>query len=432
MSTQSLSSLNISFVLFSIALFARFLFSFLETSITALRLFKLKELAQRSEKYSSFFKILETKPQQVLITILIANSLADVTSAALATHIMETIFAYFELSSNVGFFLGIFIAAIAILIFGEIIPKNIAKNKGDAFFGSTIWIAYLSFKFFYPIVRLLVIFSDGFTSLIGGSQINETSQWISSEKEIQFLIDYINEKGLMDTEKTEMLQNIFELGNTPAKEVLIPTNKIVSVSITTSIKDILKIYTKHQFTRLPVYKNESDNIIGMLHLKDVFALISQKKVTPIESLLHPILFIPETLKVNQILREFRQQNKHIAMVLNEHGTITGLITLEDVLEEIVGDINDEHDPEKNNITTLKNDLLQINADITLEDFKKTTKVNLTSKDSITLGGFLTEQLQHVPQKGDTVCYKGYCFKIERATRKRVITVLMFKQKNTLQ
>lgn len=430
MEPSPLQSLNTPLVLFGIALLARSVFSFLETSITAMRLFKLKELAKRTGKYTTLFHTLETNPQQVLITILIANCLADVTSAALATHIMETIFAHLHLSGSLGFSLGIFIATLAILIFGEIIPKNIAKSRGDKLFSSTLWLANLSFRMLYPLVRLLQHFSNWFVHLIGGSQSSDTSQWVSSEKEIQFLIDYINEKGLMESEKTEMLQNIFELGRTPVKEIIIPANEIVSISIESSLDDILNIFVQRQFTRLPVYQNSTDNIIGMIHLKDIFALLSRDEKKPLRELLHPILFVPETLKVNQLLREFREQHRHIAMVLNEHGIITGLITLEDVLEEIVGEISDEHEPETEKIIPLKNGSYLVDGGISLQDLQEHLDIEIESQDSITLGGFLTEQLQHVPKKGERVQYKNYCFQVQKASTKRVISVLVFKEENT--
>ena len=378
----ALQSLNIPIICFSLSLIARSVFSFLETSITAMRLFKLKELAERTGKYPALFYTLETNPQQVLIAILIANCLTDVTNAALATYIMENLFAHFNLSGNLGFSIGIFMATMASLIFGE-------------------------------------------------TQQTSTTQWISSEKEIQFLIDYINEKGLMETEKTEMLQNIFELGHTPVKEILIPANDIVSVSAEATINDILSIFVQRQFTRLPVYQESPDNVIGMIHLKDVFALVSRGDKKMVKELLHPILFVPETLKVNQLLREFRQQHKHIAMVLNEHGIITGLITLEDVLEEIVGEISDEHEPATEKVISLKNGSYLVDAGIDLENLEKYLNIVFEVEESVTLGGFLTERLQHVPKKGERVVYKEFCFQVQKASPKRVISVLVFKD-GTLQ
>lgn len=428
--TDLLSTLTFPLIAFCIALSLRALFSFLETSITALRLFHLKELAQSADRYQSLFQSLEKHPQRVLITILIANSLTDVTTAALATSIMERISTQLHLSSGVGFSLGIGVATIAILVFGEIIPKNIAKGQSETLFRSTLWLVNLIFYIFYPIVTILTYFGDFIVRILGGPKLEQPSEWISSEKEIQFLIEYIYKKGLIEAEKSEMLHNIFDLGRTPVKEIMVPDTDIVSISVHETIHQTLAVFQRYTFTRLPVYQDRPDNIIGMVHLKDIFALITRNEDKPLIELVRPILFVPETVKVNQLLREFRHQHMHIAMVINEHGSITGLITLEDVLEEIVGEISDEHEPDTERIIKLKQGGWLVDASIPLEELQELLNITFESEDSITLGGFLTERLQHLPKKGERLLYKGYYFQVQKASNKRVQQVLIFEEKST--
>lgn len=427
MDTIPLSSLSTSFIIFCITLITRAIFSFLETSITALRLFKLKEIAATTPQYTSLLTTLEKSPQRILITILIADSVADVTTAALATHIMETLFARLQLSGSLGFSLGIGIASLAILIFGEIIPKNIAKVYGDRLFKSTLWLTNILYRALNPIVTFLVRLSDYIVYKFAGQKALEGStEWVSSEKEIQVLIDYIGEKGLMDIEKTEMLQNIFDLGTTPVKEIMVPATDIVSINVLSTNKEILDVYVQYPFTRLPVYENKIDNIIGMIHLKDIFALIIRHEDKPLKDLIRPILFVPESVKVNQLLREFRQQNMHIAMVLNEHGSIVGLITLEDVLEEIVGEISDEHEAMTSTIIPLKQGGWLVDASTPLEKVSSLLSISFESESARTLGGFLIEQLQHLPKKGERILYKHYYFQVQKASPKRVLQILIFK------
>lgn len=425
-----LSTLKMPIIFFFVSLTARAIFSFLETSVTALRLFKLKELAQSTEHYEALFQALEQSPHRVLITILIANAIADVTTAALATHITETFFQHIGLSGSLGFSLGIAIASMAIIVFGEIIPKNLAKGKGERLFKSMLWLTNLLYYALYPIVSFLIKFSDFIIFRIMGKKTFEGgSEWVSSEREIQFLIDYINEKGLMETEKTEMLQNIFDLGNTQVKEIMVPATDIISVDVNASIKDTLEVFQKHQYTRMPIYEGQADNFIGMVHQKDIFVLLSRKEEKSLREIMRPIMFIPESIKVNQLLREFRQQQMHIGIVLNEHGIVTGLITLEDVLEEIVGEISDEHEPTPETIIPLKQGGWLVDAGVTLEDLGDLLKITFETEDSVTLGGFLTEQLQHLPKKGERVLYKNYYFQIQKASPKRVFQVLVFADKN---
>lgn len=427
------TSLTFPIVCFFIALSLRALFSFLETSITALRLFKLKELANTYGRYSDLFKSLETSPHRVLITILICNSLADVTTAALATTIMETIFRRFNLAGGLGFTFGIAVATVAILIFGEIIPKNLAKGRSERLFKSTLWLINIIFYLFYPLVTFLNRFTSFIVAKIGGQKDMEAAgEWVSSEREIQFLIDYIYGKGLIEEEKNEMLQNIFELGKTPVKEIMVPATDIVMITSDSTIKDALAVFTDHPFTRLPVYEKKTDNIIGMVHLKDIFMLLTKDENSarkPLQDILRPILFIPESIKVSQMLREFKNKHMHIAIVINEHGSITGLITLEDVLEEIVGELRDELEPKTEHIVQLKQGGWLVDASTPLEDITDLLHITFETEDSVTLGGFITEQLQHLPKKGERFLYKKYYFQVQKASNKRVLQVLVFEEKN---
>jgi putative hemolysin len=425
------SSLSLPIICFFIALGLRALFSFLETSLTALRLFKLKELAKSYGRYEFLFESLEKNPHRVLITILICNSLADVTTAALATQIMENVFKRFHLSGGLGFSIGIAIATIAILIFGEIIPKNLAKGRSERLFRSTLWLVNIIFYLFYPLVTFINQFTNFVISTIGGQKnIEQSSEWVSSEREIQFLIDYIYGKGLIEAEKNEMLQNIFDLGKTPVKEIMVPATDIVMVTSDSTIKDTLAVFADHPFTRLPIYEKKTDNIIGMVHLKDVFMMLTKHEEKPLSAIMRPILFIPESIKVNQLLHEFRHKHMHIAMVINEHGSTTGLITLEDVLEEIVGELRDELEPKTEHIIQLKQGGWLVDASIPLEDVTDLLHITFETEGSVTLGGFITEQLQHLPKKGERFLYKKFYFQVQKASNKRVLQVLIFEENKT--
>lgn len=421
------ANLHIQFIGFLISLGVCALFSFLETSITALRLFKLKELAASTSKYQSLFQTLEKNPHRILITILIVSSLANATSAALITHIMETLFAAYNLSESLGFSIGIFVATSSILIFGEIIPKNIAKLHGESLLKSTLWITNTVYILLYPFVQFLTKITDFVTQRIG----KKSSEHEPSEKEIQFLIDYIDEKGLMDPDKTEMLQNIFRLGSKPVKEIMIPETDIITMDANTSIKDALSIFNKYQFSRLPVFEKDPDNFIGIVYLKDIFSHLTQNTEDKmVKDIVRLILFVPESLKVNQLLRQFKQQQLHMAMVLNEYGGISGLVTLEDVLEEIVGEISDEYESISKKVITLREGEWLVDAAMPLEDLSEMLNITFEAEDVFTLGGFLTEQLQNLPKKGDRINYKEHCFQIQKASPKRVLQVLVFKESIT--
>lgn len=421
--------LTLSIIGFFITLFACSLFSFLETSITAMRLFKLKELQNRIGKYHFLFETLEKNPQRVLITTLIANCLVNVIVSVLGTSLIEDLFARLEFGSSIGMSVGIAVVTIAILIVGDIIPKNLGKAYGEKLLGSTLWFMNLIFYICYPLVTILLRISDAVLYQIGGQKALEgSSEWVSSEKEIQFLIEHINEKGLMETEKTEMLQNIFDLGTTLVRETMVPAGDIISVEAATPLKKVLDLFSKHQFTRLPVYQEKPDNVMGMVHLKDVFVHIMQSSEKTLQDLVRPIMFVPENVRINQLLREFREQHMHIAMVINEYGSITGLVTLEDVLEEIVGEISDEYEAAQEKIIELKQGGWLVDAAVSLDELEDILHITFEPEDAVTLGGFLTEVLQHLPKKGERVVYKEFCFQIQKASATRVQQVLIFSEK----
>ncbi len=420
-------SLAVEAIFFIIAIMLCALFSFLETSITALRLFKLKELAQKSSaRYRNFLATLENEPQRVLITTLIAHNIADVTAIALITTLIEKIFMRMHWPTGVGFSVGIAIATVAILVFGEIVPKVIAKSQGERYLRATLWLSNITFRLLDPIATFLRGISDWLLLSLGKPEHEGGAEWVS-EKEIQFLIEHISKKGLMEIEKTVMLQNIFELGKTPIKDIMVPGPDIVMVEVTTSINDTLNLFAERHFTRLPVYETSKENIIGIVHLKDILMMISKHEDKKLREIVRPILFVPESLKVNQLLRELRQQHVHMAIVLNEHGMLTGLITLEDVLEEIVGEISDEHELVTEPYVALKQGGWLIDASMPLDEVAKVIGIDFEAEEAITLGGFLTEKLQHLPKKGERILYKNYYFQVQEASARRVLRIVVTKE-----
>lgn len=410
---------------FVFSLFGCALFSFLETTVTALRLFKLRELATSTTRYKKLLETLEANPHQVLIAILIASCLANVTTSALITTIMEQIFARLHLSSGLGFSVGIGFGTFAILLFGEVIPKNIAKIHGEKMFRSSLWVTNLTFYILYPFVKLLIIVSDLFVFWAG--RTTESTGLITSEQEIRFLIDYINKKGLIETEKTEMLQSIFNFGSKPVKEIMVPMIDIIMINSIETLKDALARFSTYQFSRLPVFENNPDNVVGMIYQKDIFTLLSKGDDKPLAELVRPVIFVPEAMKINQLLRQFKVNRMHMAMVINEYGNVTGLVTLEDVLEEIVGEISDEYEEVIEKIVPVQEGSWLVDASIDLDELSLLLKISFEVEDAFTLGGFLMEQFQHLPKKDEKFLYKNYYFQVQKASHKRVIQVLIYKE-----
>lgn len=410
------------FILFLSTLLCAALFAFLETAFTALRLFKLKELEISVAKYKALFASWEKNPQRILITILIANNFAHVLSSVLISHIMQRFF------GSIGLAIGVGIATITILVFGEIIPKSFAKTHHEKLFGSFLWLINILFHLAYPLVTILLKIADVFFLRVGGSHVLD-KQDIVSEKEIEFLIDYSDEKGLMEREKTEMLQNVFSLGHTQVKEIMIPNTDMILLDVNAPIEKAVEMFHQSRYSRLPVYEEKDDNIIGIVHQKDIFEVIYRHQTKHLKELVRPVLYIPETQRTNQLLSEFLKKRVHMAIILDEYGNVVGLVTLEDIFEEIIGnEITDEHEVVSTNIVPLDRGGWLVNAGISLEDLEDLLLIKFNVEDSVTLGGFLSEMLQHLPRKGERVFYEGYCFQIQQANTRRVFQVLVFENK----
>ncbi len=422
------SQLITPFILLCIALCCRATLSFLETSITALRLYRLKELAHSTTEYQPLLQTLEKNPQRVLVTIIVANSFVDVSAASLATFIMSTIFTHVGLSSGFGFTLGIMFASLGIVVFGEILPKSFARVRSEQAFKSVLWLINCIYYTLYPFVIILAKFSDYVIYKVGGHEaLESSSQWIASEPEIQFLINYIHEKGLLELEKREMLQNVFQLGNTPIKEVMMSAEKIVSLDINTPMEQVFSFFSQHSYTRIPVYEGSRHNIVGMVHQKDLFIMFSKGEKKVLQEIIRPLMFVPESMKVIQLLGKFREKQIHIAMVINDHGTLTGLVTLEDLIEEIVGEISDEHESTIGKIMPMGEDEWLVDATITLEDLGTFLNIIFVSEGSVSLAGFLAELFQRVPQKDEEIMYKNFLFQVQKATPLHVQFVHIFRK-----
>jgi putative hemolysin len=409
-------------VLFLVSLFFAALFAFLETAFTALRLFKLKELEVSVAKYKTLFAAWEKNPQRILITILIANNFAHVLTSVLISTIMQRFLGSFGLA------IGVALATAIILIFGEIIPKSFAKTHHEKLFASFLWLINFIFRITYPMVTVLLRISDYVFKTVGGSHILEKQDMVS-EKEIEFLIDYSDEKGLMEREKTEMLQNVFSLGQTVVKEIMKPKSDIILLDVNASTEEASNVFYKSKYSRIPVYENNYDNIIGIVYQKDFFEMLFQGKKKTLKELVRPVLLVPETQKINQLLSELLKMRMHMAIIVDEYGNIEGLVTLEDIFEEIIGDeITDELETESTDIVPLERGGWLVNAGIGLEELEDLLKIKFSSENSVTLGGFLAESLQHLPRKGERVVYENYCFQVQQASARRVFQVLIFENK----
>ncbi len=417
-----MSLLYVQIIIFLMCLFLAGLFAFLETAFTALRLFKLKELESVVTHHRALFDSWERHPEKILITILVANNFAHVLCSVLIVEVMQ------QAIGDYGLAIGVPIATLLILVIGDIIPKTLAKTHHERLFASTLWVINTLIWVLTPIVFILQSISNKAFFIFGGDMNLEKNDQVS-EKEIKFLIDYVDQKGIMETEKTEMLQNVFGLGQTPVSKIMVPKVDMILISIDIPLEEALDTFSSCGYSRIPVYDGKEDNIVGFLYHKDAFQVYAKKQQKTVRDLIRPVFFIPEPKKTNQLLSYFLRERMHLAIVVDEHGATVGLVTLEDVIEEIVGEIRDEHEVEHKGAILLEDGSWLIDARTKLEELEDVLNIKFDAEHSLTLAGFISEKLEHLPQKGNRLDYQGFCFQVQQASAKRVLKVLVFENKN---
>lgn len=380
----------------------------------------LKKL-ENSKKWSSkYVPQLLRHPQQLLITILLGNTIVNVTFASVAAMIaLDIARSVPGFSPALALSIEIILATIIILIFGEVVPKVFAIQYAEKY-STLISLPIGFFKIIlFPVVKILELFTNLFTrgtdrGLID-SNIKITSEDIKS-------IVYDETPDLVDIhkEEREMLNSAFEFSDTKVKEILTPRIDITAVEIEDGFDNLIQVIKETGFSRIPIYRGTIDNIIGMVYSKDIILnLGSQKRI---KDLMRPCYFIPENMKLSFILSYFRKNKIHLAVVVDEYGGTTGLVTLEDVLEEIVGEILDETDVEKIEIKPIAQDEYIIDCSTDIHDVCK--KFDFEVDDQFdSFSGFLYQLFGKIPKQGESVIFKDkYKFTVESIDGQRMTTV----------
>ncbi len=395
-------------------------FSSSETALFSLSRMYLKKL-ENSKKWSSrYVPQLLKHPQQLLITILLGNTIVNVTFASVAAMIaLDITHSVPGASAVLALVVEIILATVIVLIFGEVVPKLFAIQYAEKY--STIIALPVGFFkiILFPIVKILELFTNIFTKGtdhgLMDSNIKITSEDIKSivHDEAPDLVD-------IHREEREMLNSAFEFSDTKVKEILTPRIDITAVEIEDGFDNLIQVIKETGFSRIPIYRGTIDNIIGMVYSKDIILnLGSQKRI---KDLMRPCYFIPENMKLSFILSYFRKNKIHLAVVVDEYGGTTGLVTLEDVLEEIVGEILDETDVEKIDIKPITQNEYVIDCSTDFNDVCK--KFGLEVDDQFdSFSGFLYHLFGKIPKAGETVIFKDkYKFTVESIDGQRMTAV----------
>jgi CBS domain containing-hemolysin-like protein len=305
------------------------------------------------------------------------------------------------------------------IVFGELAPKSIALQRPD---GTSLWVtapldAFL--KIFRPFIFLLNATGNAVVRLLGLQPVPEHAQ-AHSPDEIEMLVHRTREAGLIDSQQEQMVSGVFEFEETVARKVMTPRLNITAVEVNSEPEELIRVVTESGHSRLPVYEETIDNIIGVVHIKDLLRDFADGKLdAQIRDLMRPPYFVPENKRASLLLAEMRRSKMQMAVVRDEYGIVSGLVTIEDLLEEIVGDIQDEYDQEETLITQETPEVWIVDGSMQIEDFNEQLEVDLPTNETDTIGGFVFDRLGHQPEKGETTTWNGLVFLVEQTDGRRI-------------
>jgi CBS domain containing-hemolysin-like protein len=389
-------------------------FSSVETAFYSLSDIRIQHLMEQNRKGIRLVKALKDNNQRLIITILIGNNLANISASSIATSIAIKIFD----SNAIGIAIGIM--TILILVFGEIIPKNIAMTRNE-------WIAIASAPviqflqlLLFPVIKLL----EYFTRFISRPFEGDNYDPIITEEEIKSVVSLGEEIGEVKEDERIMIHNIFRFSDLRADEIMIDRTHVFSIDSETKISDAAKKIVEKGYSRIPVYEKKPDHIIGILYAKDILkAVLSGENQEKVKSLARTAMFIPESILLDDLLTEFKKEKVHIALVTDEHGGISGLITIEDILEEIVGDIYDETDDEEIMIRKVDDTKSIVKGETKIEEVNRKLHLNLSEKEDYeTISGFILSELRFIPEVGDELKTTDATIRVTKADERRIIEV----------
>ena len=427
-SANQASFASIDWLLVLLLLCALLLASFsaaAETALTTASRIKLRKQAEEGDVRARRTLLLVEHPQNVLSTILVVSNVSVIVASTVATILAISIFVKFgEIISTI-------VLSFIVLIFCEITPKTIAVQAPE------VWAKRLSapverFSFIlHPIIVGLTFTTRGIVRLFGGGQVHRGP--FVTEEELRLLVEVGEEEGVLEEEEREMIHNVFELADTVVREIMVPRIDIVSITGTASVEAAMDLIVQGGQSRIPVYDGTIDNIIGVLYAKDLLRILQMgQHPKEVSGLVRPAYFVPESKRLDDLLRELQHQHVHMAIVVDEYGSVSGLVTIEDLVEEIIGDIQDEYDREEQLLQRISDDEYLVDAKISLDELNEELDTKLSSEDYDTLGGFVYGHLDKVPTVGDSVQAGGFNMTVVSTKGRRVTKVRLVREQTRPQ
>ena len=391
-------------------------FSCVETAFSSANTIRLKALADNGNRRAHHALWITDHFDKALTAILIGNNVVNLGCSSLATILCLNIFRSYGAAIATGG------TTLLVLIFGEVIPKCLGREMSDSIVLHTAFILRILTYILTP----LIFFFTGIKSLFMKlAHIKKTSPSVT-EDELKYIIESIEEEGILEEQESELVQSALEFDEKTAQEILTPRVDVTVIDIDDEPEKIHDLIIRERYSRIPVYEDEIDNIIGILHTRDYLEkVIGGEGNADIRSLITPAHFIYKAMKLSDILNDFRLNKLHIAIVTDEYGGMLGIVTMEDLLEEIVGDIWDEDEDVEHTCTQLRDGRWLVSGDMELDDLFEMVDIDRDEDiESNSVGGFIVEQLGELPMRGQKVNYQNLRFTVKRVRSRRIISALV--------
>lgn len=398
--------------------------SMAELSIISTNKVKLNQKKNNGNKRAAKILELLEKPSNFLTTLQVMITMISIlisikTFRIILLYAPDNIeFLGKNISESLFTFLGVVILTFVILLFGDYIPKRMAMKHSNRKALKVIPLINVLYVILKPFVFILNKFTYLFSRLLGIR--SDTLEEDVSLEEIRSIIEVGREKGVINKIERDMLDGIFEFDNRLAREVMTPRTEVEMIDIEEPPHNIVSKATNGNYSRIPIYQGEVDNIVGIIYIKDIFReIVNKGKLVDIHDILRKPFFAPETKFIDDLFTDMQMQSAQIAVLLDEYGGFSGIATIEDLLEEIVGNIYDEHDELDDFINKVTENTYIIDGLITIDDFNDKLPLGIHSDNTDSMGGFVIEMLGRVPVKGDTVFYRGHELKVQKMAGKRI-------------
>ncbi len=370
-----------------------------------------RHMVDQNIKNAKIVSKLVEDPNKLLGAVLVGNNIVNIGASSLATVVATDIFK----SAGAGIATGVM--TILVLIFGEITPKSLSTQKSQevaCFVARPISLVVLIFT---PVVKVLMFISNLIIRLFGG-KIDTSKPFITTD-ELKTIVTVSHEEGVLEEEEKEMIYNVFGFGDSYTKDVMIPRTDMIAVDVNATYDEIIELYKQEQFSRMPVYQESHDNIIGVIYMKDLLLKQFDPKDFVISDFLRDVYFVHEFKRIDELFKEMRSKKIGMAIVVDEYGGTSGIVTLEDLIEEIVGDIDDEYDMTEDSFVKIADQEYLVDGSFRISDFNDELNLDISSNEFDSIGGFIIGLLDRFPDEGEVVVYDDITFKVEETMNNRI-------------